>query len=137
MQLYLNKKIKILSALCCFVLIASATIKTEKKEEPFKNLKVLPKNISSKDLNSIMVDEFSEGVGMTCNNCHAKENGSERLNYASDAKPEKLIARNMMRMTLKLNRKFFGVKHPLIGSSLLTISCSPCHKGEPIPDETK
>ncbi|HEU0063799.1 MAG TPA: c-type cytochrome [Flavisolibacter sp.] len=132
-----NKKIKIISGLCCLVFFATATIKSENKEEPFKNLKVLPKNISSNELNRIMVDEFSESVGMTCTSCHAKEKGSERLDYASDTKPEKQIARNMMRMTLKLNRKYFGVKHPLIGSSILSISCNTCHKGEPIPDETK
>ncbi len=99
----------------------------------FKNLKVLPKDISSKALSKIMVDEFGDGLGVSCNFCHAAEKGSQRLDYASDAKPEKEIARAMMLMTMKINKKFFGVKHPMIGAAALTISCGTCHNGLPHP----
>jgi hypothetical protein len=99
----------------------------------YKNLKVLPKNISSKDLSKIMVDDFGDGLGVSCNFCHAKENNSDRLDYASDAKPEKEMARSMMRMTLKLNKKFFHMPHPLIGSASMTITCVTCHNGLPHP----
>ena len=75
--------------MCCLVIIAIVSINATPKESEFKNLKVLPKNISSKNLNEIMIDEFSAGTGMTCGSCHAKENGSEKLDYASDEKPEK------------------------------------------------
>jgi hypothetical protein len=131
------KKIKTISIMCCFIIIASATIKANPKEKEFKNLKILPKNISSKELNEIMIDEFSEGTGMTCGSCHAKENDSEKLNYASDAKAEKQIARTMMKMTLKMNQKYFGIRHPKIGSQVLSINCATCHKGEPIPGENR
>ncbi|HTI09011.1 MAG TPA: c-type cytochrome, partial [Puia sp.] len=62
----------------------------------YKNLKVLPRDIPSKALQHIMVDEFDDGLGVGCGFCHAKQNGSDRLDYASDAKPEKEIARTMM-----------------------------------------
>lgn len=102
-------------------------------ESRFKNLKVLPKDISSKALSKIMVDEFGDGLGVSCNFCHATEKGSQRLDYASDAKPEKEIARSMMSMTLKINRKFFSIKHPMIGITALTISCGTCHNRMPHP----
>jgi len=107
----------------------------QKNDEPFKNLQVLPKDISSKDLSHIMVDDFSDGVGMSCKTCHAKEKDSEKLDYASDAKPEKQIARAMMQMTLKINKDFFDIEKPAIGTSVLAVSCATCHKGQPHPDE--
>lgn len=99
----------------------------------YSNLKVLPKNISSKTLSHIMVDDFNEGLGVGCNFCHAEEKGSHRLDYASDEKPEKEIARAMMRMAIKMNRNYFKVKHPMIGDSSLVISCNTCHHGQPMP----
>jgi hypothetical protein len=99
----------------------------------FKNLKVLPKNISSKDLSSIMVDEFNDGLGVSCNFCHAEEKDSHKPDYASDAKPEKAMARSMMRMTLTINKKFFMARHAVLGSPLLTVTCTTCHRGQPRP----
>jgi hypothetical protein len=99
----------------------------------FTNLKVLPKNISSKNLSAIMVDEIGDGLGVSCNFCHAKEKNSERLDYASDEKPEKEIARSMMKMTMKINKKYFRMRHPVLGSSSMTITCGTCHNGLPHP----
>ncbi|HTI08924.1 MAG TPA: c-type cytochrome, partial [Puia sp.] len=84
-------------------------------------------------LQHIMVDEFDDGLGVGCGFCHAKQNGSDRLDYASDAKPEKEIARTMMRLTLKVNRKYFQVSRPLIGDSVLIVTCQTCHRGEAHP----
>ena len=129
-----RKKYWVISFLFAFVLISVAATKP-KKDDPFKNLQVLPKDISSKDLSHIMVDEFSEGTGMSCGTCHAKEKDSEKLDYASDAKPEKQIARAMMIMTLDLNKKYFGIEKPMIGAQLMAVTCNTCHRGQPRPDD--
>lgn len=100
----------------------------------FKNLKVLPKDISPKKLQQIMVDEFDDGLGVGCGFCHAEQKDSHRLDYASDAKPEKEIARAMMRMAIKINRKYFQDSHPMIGDSALVVTCSTCHRGQARPD---
>ena len=100
----------------------------------YLNLKVLPKNISAKDLQRIMVDEFNEGLGVGCGFCHAEKPGSHSLDYASDAKPEKNIARMMIKMTLGLNKKFFQVHKPAIGDPALAVTCMTCHRGQPHPD---
>lgn len=132
----IKKKRFLITCLSAAVFISvEAFTSPQKKEEPFKNLQVLPKDISSKDLSHIMVDDFSDGLGMSCKNCHAKEKDSEKLDYASDAKPEKQIARAMMQMTLKINKDYFNIDQPAIGTSVLAVSCVTCHKGQPHPDE--
>jgi hypothetical protein len=116
------------------VLIAAVGLSAAKTSTQFENLKVLPKDISSKDLQGIMADDFEDGLGVSCGFCHASAAGGHGLDFASDVKPEKEIARRMMRMTLDLNKKYFKVHKPRIGSNTLTITCATCHKGEPFPD---
>ncbi len=82
-----------------------------------------------------MVDGFQEELGVSCGFCHAENKESHRPDYASDEKPEKRIARDMMRMTLALNRTYFGLKRPAIGDPLLVVSCVTCHHGQPRPGE--
>ncbi len=122
-------------ALLVVVIISAAAIEPSYPKNEFKNLKVLPTDISPKALQQIMVDEFQDGLGVGCNYCHAQEKGSLHLDYASDEKPEKEIARSMMLMTMDINKKYFGVEHPLIGDSLMIISCSRCHQGTAHPDK--
>jgi hypothetical protein len=124
------KQIIILAGLIGAVGLCAA--KTGKRS--FGNLKVLPKDISSKELQGIMADDFEDGLGVSCGFCHAPAAGGHGLDFVSDVRPEKEIARRMMRMTLDLNRKYFHVRKPRIGSNTLTITCATCHKGEPFPD---
>ncbi len=130
-----NRKFMVVVLLAATVATGVAATGRKGNEEGFTNLRVLPKHISSKMLSHIMVDDFEDGLGVACNFCHAEEKDSHKLDYASDAKPEKLIARNMMRMTMKLNRNYFQLKHPLLGDSLLVVNCSTCHHGQPHPGD--
>jgi hypothetical protein len=114
------------------VFVSTAAVGPPKGE--YLNLKVLPKNISSKDMSRIMVDEISDALGVSCGFCHAEKGGSHQLDYASDAKPEKEMARKMMRMTMRINKQFFNLKHPHLESATLTITCNTCHNGQPHPD---
>lgn len=134
----MKRKPKILSSLILVVTISVAAIQPGKvKPCEFKNLKVLPKNISSKDLNKIMVDEFQDDIGISCNFCHAENKETHKPDYASDAKPEKEIARAMMRMTIGINQQYFGIEHLTIGDSSLAITCATCHHGQPHPGDGK
>ena len=92
-------------------------------------------DISEKKMNSIMVDEFEDALGVSCNFCHVKQKDSEKLDYASDENPMKENARKMMRMSIDINEKYFNAKHPMIGDSLLTISCNTCHNGQAYPGQ--
>lgn len=129
----LNKKLVVIALLILSVATGIAATQINEPDIVYKNLKVLPKNISSKALSHIMIDEFEDGLGVGCNFCHAKENNSNKLDYASDAKPEKEIARKMMKMTVGINEKYFQLKHVVVGDSTLIITCSTCHNGTPQP----
>jgi len=39
-----------------------------------------------------------------------------------------------MRMTLGINKKYFKIKHAMIGSDALTVTCNTCHNGVAFPD---
>lgn len=70
-----------------------------------------------------------QGLGVTCNTCHAA-----RGNFASDEKPLKLKARQMLEMTKALNKQYFPDHKPKEGESVLgRVTCYTCHKGETVP----
>ena len=72
-----------------------------------------------------------QGLGVTCNTCHV------RNNFASEEKPEKLKARQMLEMTKTLNQKYFPDYKPKEGESVLgKVTCYTCHKGESTPKHT-
>jgi len=133
----LNKKFAVIIVLAATATVTAAA--TFKDAEPvhYTNLKVLPKNISPKELQSLMVDDFQDALGVNCSFCHANNKNGHGLDFASDAKPEKEITREMMRMTIGINKKYMHVKHPKIGSSVMIINCNTCHKGQAFPDGTE
>lgn len=98
------------------------------------NLQILPKDISGPELIRIM-HTFEAQVGVECEFCHATDPATHRLNFASDAKPEKNTARVMMRMTRDINEKYLTqivdpdhADHPAP-----PVSCGTCHRGQSMP----
>lgn len=99
----------------------------------FKNLKVLPKNTTEKQMDSIM-HHYSVSLNVGCEFCHVHNKLRDTWDMASDAKGEKLIARKMMIMTNEINAKYFPAEKGEKNLRLLnTITCYTCHKGEAIP----
>ena len=135
----INRKFSIILLLGITIsVMASATISKSTEDTPqYVNLKVLPKNINSKDLQKIMVDDFEDGLGVACNFCHAADKTNGQLDFASDAKPEKNMARNMYKMAAKINNKYFEGKKDSLGMVIGDIKCITCHHGSPHPDEAK
>ncbi|MDB5132514.1 MAG: c-type cytochrome [Mucilaginibacter sp.] len=129
----INRKFLLIIALAAPAGIVAATA-FKPPDEQYVNLKVLPKNISSRDLQKIMVDDFEDGLGVACNFCHSADKNTGQLDFAADGKPEKEIAREMMRTTIGINKKFFKIKHPMIGQAL-TVTCNTCHNGVAFPDK--
>jgi hypothetical protein len=101
----------------------------------YKNLKVLPKNISHDDLGKTMGD-WKNALGVKCGFCHAPQADSTAhgLDFASDAKPEKNIARHMYRMTAKINKKYFSFDKDDKGNTIPAIACMTCHRGNAHPE---
>ncbi len=126
------KKISVIIGVIAFVIIGTAA---SKPPEHFKNLKVLPKNISGKQLDKVM-DEFKAALGVKCNFCHVQSKDNPRdWNFASDEKPEKNIARKMIRMANKINKKFFHGKSKYGDEdAVMEIHCVTCHHGDAHPE---
>nr|MBC7614141.1 c-type cytochrome [Pseudopedobacter sp.] len=97
-----------------------------------KNLKILPKDISHHELDSIM-DNFKAALGVKCDYCHARsKDNPKKLDFASDEKEYKLIAREMMKMTDKINKKYF--KEHEGNNNVAAIQCMNCHRGNEKPE---
>jgi hypothetical protein len=136
MKRWINKKAVVSVSLAVAIIACAAGIKAPAPANEYKNLQVLPKDISTKDLQKIMVDEFQDGLGVTCGYCHAQEkDGSLHLDYASDEKPEKQIARKMMSMLIEINKNYFEVDRPVLGSGVLSVTCFTCHQGAAHPPQ--
>jgi hypothetical protein len=131
------KKLAIVSALIVFMVVGMAATRPQ-DDKPKRNLKVLPKDISKDDLDKVM-DSWKAALGVKCGFCHApsKDSTSRRLDFPSDDKPEKNIARHMFRMTAKINKKYFSFNKDDKGEAVPAISCITCHRGSPHPDEVK
>jgi hypothetical protein len=97
-----------------------------------KNLKILPKGTSGKDLQHIM-HVYTQSLGVRCRFCHVAEEpkagGLPNIDFASDAKPEKRNARKMILMTADINKKYLHK----IEKTFETITCVSCHHGSPKP----
>lgn len=96
----------------------------------YKNLKILPRFISEKAMDSIM-NHYSASLGVTCGFCHVHDEKKDTWDMASDAKGEKLITRRMMLMTNGINGQYFPVEKG--AKPIETVTCYTCHKGEAIP----
>ncbi|HVY75748.1 MAG TPA: c-type cytochrome [Puia sp.] len=129
----LNKKTGV-ALILSLVLIGGIAATNPPEEHKFKNLKVLPKNISPEALDKVM-DDFKAALGVKCNFCHApsKDSNNHHLDFASDEKPEKNIARKMFKMTAKINKKYFNYNKNEQGEPIPTVECMTCHHGQEHP----
>jgi hypothetical protein len=122
-------KLKAIGGLLLFLGIGIAAMK-QPANDHFKNLQVLPKNITVDSLNKLM-EQYSVGLGVDCNYCHAKDKKADTLIFEKDDKMEKEIARKMMRMTMDINEKYFRFNNS--PTPVTVVTCLTCHRGEPIP----
>src|ERR1051325_8816809 len=91
-------------------------------EQVGKNIKVLT-GMPESQLIPVM-NFFSASMGRRCNFCHVNNQG--QWDYASDAKPEKAAAREMIKLVLDINKTTERLK-------LDPVSCYTCHRGRTSP----
>jgi hypothetical protein len=132
-NMILNRKTGV-AVILSLIIIGGIAATEPPKEKEYKNLKVLPKKISHEDLGKVM-DNFKGALGVKCNFCHAasKDSTIHHLDFASDEKPEKNIARKMYKMTAKINKKFFSYNKSEAGEMMPTVECMTCHHGHEHP----
>ncbi|MEO6452530.1 MAG: c-type cytochrome [Ginsengibacter sp.] len=125
----MKRSILLLAAFITFIAASLAFITAD--EPTYKNLKILKKNITKKELDSVM-HFFSVSVGEKCGFCHVRNEAAKSMDFASDANPNKNVARYMMRMTAKLNKKYFKNMEKdseSKGSTIASVTCYTCHHG--------
>lgn len=113
--------------------LLSYAFTTNPEEPKYKNLKILPKDITEKQMDSVM-HHFSNSLGVRCNFCHMRNEEKKEWDWASDENKHKLAAREMMKMTNTLNDKYFpiGGKAKELSTQLM-VSCYTCHHGSTEP----
>ncbi len=100
----MKKSLSILAT--CVVAILLFQAFTISPQPGYKNLQVLPKDISHHDLDSVM-HFFTASLGVKCDFCHVKREGERWPDFASDDKMEKKVARKMMLMSIAINKNYF------------------------------
>ena len=123
---------RMLSITACFIALIMMSFAITKDEPRYKNLKVLPKNISKQQMDSVM-HHFATSLGVRCNYCHQYNAEQKSMDFASDAIQKKGTAREMLKMMYKLNKKYFHVNDSKSLTAKLEINCYSCHNGKEHP----
>ena len=112
------------------------------KSTEFKNLQVLPQNITRDQLMATM-RSFTRGLGVRCNHCHVvtATEPEEKLDFPSDAKEEKKVARVMYTMARDINSTWMarveaaeGHTEAPAANAPWRVSCWTCHRGKTEPE---
>jgi hypothetical protein len=101
------------------------------------NVQVIPKGTPVQQVIGQMRN-VTNALGVRCPYCHVGEEGKplSEFNFASDDKPTKLTARQMMRMVAEVNRRLDTL--PTHQMPHVEVTCRTCHRGveRPIPLST-
>ncbi len=127
----MKKSVLLLTAITA--LIAASLAFSPAEAVRYKNLKVLPKN-TTKEQMEVVMKHFNASLGVKCNFCHQLNTETKEMDWASDANKHKGIAREMMQMTKKLNKKYFDWHSDWTGlQNKLEVTCYTCHSGKKEP----
>ena len=88
----------------------------------FKNVK-LHKTMPAKEFVTMMDEQFGRGLGFNCTSCHM-----DNKDYASDARKDKIIAMQMIKMQRAIDAKYIAKVKELDDPRPKT-TCVMCHRG--------
>ncbi|MGB6744151.1 MAG: c-type cytochrome [Terracidiphilus sp.] len=105
------------------------------------NLKVLPKDLTGQQVREIM-EHWAGDLGVHCDTCHATDpnnvgpNGRPRLNFPSDEKDEKAMARIMYTMLEDLKTNYVAKVAAMdkMAEPAAPVTCGTCHRGHLDPE---
>ena len=114
------------------VLLTAPLAAQQTPPAPPENLQVLPDSISREELIATM-RSFALALGVRCSHCHVERevDGRVERDMASDAKVEKRIAREMMRMVGSINERLATL--PERAAPPVPVRCATCHRGAATP----
>jgi len=99
--------------------------------DTFKNLKVLPETITKDDLVQTMRG-YAGALGVRCNHCHVGPENLRGMDFASDEKPTKRVAREMMRMVRTVNGDYLS-RIDTGRETRVEVTCQTCHRRVAVP----
>ena len=115
-----------------FILTLSLSNLQAQIPDKFFNLRVLPTDISKRDLINAMKGA-TRGLGVRCGFCHVGEGDDlSKFDFVSDDKEHKKIARVMFEMVKYVNSEFMP-KVSGIREHQHEIKCYTCHAGNEEP----
>jgi hypothetical protein len=101
---------------------------------PLTNLQVFPKDMQRPQLLQIM-QAFNQGLGVQCSHCHQFVGPGDPMNdMASDAKPQKNVARAMIQMVRTINPAVQASVPAKAAADVRNVGCWTCHRGQAIPE---
>lgn len=95
---------------------------------PPQNLQVLPQGT---DIRATM-QAFAQGLGVQCAYCHVAEGRGGRNDFAADDKPQKKVARAMIKMVMQDN-DMIAAATGKTAADVVKVQCATCHRGQAIP----
>ncbi|HVT02379.1 MAG TPA: c-type cytochrome [Thermoanaerobaculia bacterium] len=109
---------------------ATAPMSQTQAQGEFKNLQILPRNITRPELIPIMRG-FSRSLGVKCTHCHVRLEGQapDAMDFAADEKNEKKVARVMLRMTRTINSEYLAK----VNEHNSEVTCWTCHRNQVTP----
>lgn len=120
-----------------------AGMRHQRNFPPPTNLQVLPKDLTGAQVRDIM-RHWAGDLGVECDTCHAAyadgrkmPNGMPMLDFASDTKPQKRMARIMYTMT-ETDKNDYISKVKALNTMPMTaapLTCGTCHRGHIDPEE--
>ena len=101
--------------------------------QKLQNLKIFPKDIPVRALLDTM-GSFTRALGVRCSYCHVGEERQPLSTYdfASDEKPTKNKAREMLRMVGAINGEYL-TKLASRRTPPVNVACMTCHRGISVP----
>jgi photosynthetic reaction center cytochrome c subunit len=85
-----------------------------------------------------MMRNIAGALGVSCTFCHVGSDSAplERIDFASDQKRNKLVARQMMRLVQEVNNRLDTI--PTRPTPTVSVTCVTCHRGvnRPVPLST-
>jgi photosynthetic reaction center cytochrome c subunit len=152
----MNSRVASLALVAMLILGCTANTTQPQSQPPavtpnpagYKNLKVLPHDITRDQLLAVM-RTFTRSLGVRCNHCHVvtATEPKEVLDFPADTKEEKRVARVMIQMTQQINKEWLARVEQAEGhaaesaaapapatSADMRVGCWTCHRGKSEPD---
>jgi hypothetical protein len=131
--MFINTKTRVSVVISLFIVLGIAATNPSLEKHNWKNVKIIPKNTDEDQMERIMF-QYTKYLGVTCSYCHPDTKADvfpRRVDFVSDELPEKNKAREMMRMTDKINQKYFNYKNKYDFASVTAnvFTCNTCHRG--------